>query len=98
MLTRIEARLRGQEHSHIMGRDASSRDHVIYEGEYVVLAQNQPLMPDAPATFRANLAIPAKAVSSFQANYNSIDWGFTIRISMPGTPNIEENFIFLIMP
>jgi len=97
MLTRIEARVRGREHSRIKGQD-SSRNHAIYEGEYAVIAQTQPLMPDAPATFRANLAIPAKAVSSFQAHYNSIDWGFTIRISMPGIPNIEENITFLMMP
>lgn len=59
---------------------------------------SEPLMPDAPATFQANLAIPAKAVSSFQATYHSINWRVTIRISLPGIPNIEEDFIFLIMP
>ncbi len=75
-----------------------SRNHVIYEGEYVVVAQNQLLMPDAPATFRANLEVPAKAVCSFHANYNSIDWGLTVRVSMPGTPDIEEDLPFLMMP
>ncbi len=97
-LTRIEARVRGREHSRTRHHDSMSRDHVIYEGESVVIAQNQPLMPDAPATFRANLAVPPKAACSFQSNYNSIDWGFTLRISMPGTPDTEEEFTFLMMP
>ncbi len=97
-LTRIEARVRGREDSRTGTRSSMSRNHVIYEGESVVMAQNQPLMPDAPATFRANLAIPAEAACSFRANYNRIDWGFSIKVSMPGTPDIEEDLTFLMMP
>lgn len=97
-LTRIEARVRCQEHTRSDGNRPFSRDHVIYEGEYLVIAQDRQLMPDAPETFRADLTLPAKAVSSFHTAYNSIDWRFTIRLTIPESPTIEEDVPFLMMP